>query len=303
MAIPLCGFAQNESNIKILSDGPIKFYKTISTNAYFIENVKLKSGQVQLEYLGEPFTLNLNRAKLLVIFEDCVNTRTKASKSDMTEARIIQLVNDYYNCETFTTSFELSESEKTEQKYSTQKSVINYDIGFGYYSETLDFSINSLSKQSKSEGGFSLYASFNISPSHLGSLTGRLFYDFSLQYNLGNSFEFSGIEKDLSSLLITLTPKYYFSKPQSKFNPFLGASFGAIVLDYDITDNSAILFDNVDSSKTKFIYGIEIGAEILNNFEFTISYFPDYKYDIFIDEETTLRSRFQNLAFKMGYKF
>ena len=49
--------------------------------------------------------------------------------------------------------------------------------------------------------------------------------------------------------------------------------------------------------------GIEVGAEFLNNFEFTFGYYPDYKNDIVIDEDNIIRSNFKNLTFKLGYKF
>jgi opacity protein-like surface antigen len=309
----LCSFAQeqkhsidvsgNKTSVAILTSGPIKFYKATNGNTHYIENVKLQSGIVELKNLGESRSLNSNRGKLLVIFKDCVQTRSKAAKSDMREARVLQLIDEYNNCTEYTKDFELSEREKIDQSYSTQKSVLNYDVGIGYHNQTTNFRVNSANEQSESNSSLSIYASLNISPSHLGSLTGKLFYDFALQYNLGTSFEFANIDKNLSSLLITLTPKYYFSKPKSNFNPFIGAGFGAVILDYEITDTTGILFDTIDSSRTKFIYGLELGTEFLNNFEFTFNYYPNYTTNISVDDETVLRSKFQNLTFKLGYKF
>ncbi|MCC1484951.1 outer membrane beta-barrel protein [Winogradskyella immobilis] len=293
----------NQTSVKVLSSGTINFYKTASTNTHYIENTKLQTGIVELKKLGEPHTVNKNRGKLIVIFNDCVSIRTKASKSDMTEARVIQLINDYNNCSEYTDSFELSERQKIDQTYANQKSVLNYDFGIGYHNQTTDIRINNQGEQSEDDGSLSLFASLNISPAHLGSLTGRLFYDFTLQYNFNTSFEFTNVEQDLSSLQITITPKYYFNKPESKLNPFIGAGLGAVILDYEITDITQVTFDTIDSSRTKFIYGFEIGAEFLSDFEFTLAYYPDYKNDIVIDEDNIIRSDFQNLSFKLGYKF
>jgi hypothetical protein len=294
--------AQNKNNIEVLANGDVKFYKVHSNNAFYIENVKLKTGEVQLDYLGDPFSQNANRAKLRVIFADCVESRTKVSKSDLSASKVIQLINEYHNCKNYTTDFELSVQQQLEQKYAFQKSIINFDIGFGYYNETVEFAPSSV-RESTPNSTFSIYGSFNISPAHLGSLTGRLFYDFSFQYNANSTIEFGTIKKELSSFFMTLTPKYYIFNQNSKFNPFIGASFGAAVLNYDLTQSSNVLFNNIDSSSTTFIYGLEAGAAFLDHFELTLSYLPNYQYTITIDDETVVNSRFSNVTIKLGYKF
>ncbi|ARV10536.1 hypothetical protein BTO05_13165 [Winogradskyella sp. PC-19] len=292
------------TEVKTLKDTPeVGFYKTTETNRYFIENKKNSSGLVYLENLSYPSTNGKNRGKLLVIFSDCVSVRTKTSKSDISEGLIAQLIEEYTNCESYSEDFELSKRQKKDQSYANQESIINYDFGFGYYSQELEFMVNDNPSLTNSEGGLSAFVSINISPKHLGSLTGRLFYDFTLQYNFKTAYEFSTFDNKISSVQLTIAPKYYFSKSNATIYPFIGASIGAVLLKYDYTDTSSVVFQNVDSSDTKVIYGFEIGAQILTDFEVTLSYYPDYKFGIFIDDINTVNSRFKNLNFKLGYKF
>lgn len=291
------------TQVDVLSDTPIGFYKTVETNKYYIENKKNNSGLVYLENLSYPFTNGKNRGKLLVVFNDCVSVRTKTSKSDISEGIILQLIEEYENCGDYSKEFELSERQKKDQSFANQKSIVNYDFGVGYYSQELEFTVNNNSPITTTEGNLSAYASVNISPKHLGNLTGRLFYDFTLQYNFKAEYNFAPYQAEISSAQITVAPKYYFAKTDAKINPFLGASIGAIVIEYDYTDTSAILFQNIDSSATRLIYGFEVGAQIFTDFEFTLSYNPDYKFDIFIDDMDIINSRFQSLNFSLGYKF
>lgn len=296
-------FSGEKIEVELLTNSDVKFYKS-KNNKYFIENTKLKTEITELKDLEYTYTNSKNRGKILVIFRDCISLRTKIEKSDISESRILQLINDYNNCETYNANYELSEKQKKDQKYSEQKSIINYDFGVGYYSQKLDFRVNSNPELSDTSGSASLFFSFNISPSHLGALRGQLFYDFTLQYNLKTTYNFSDFENEISSVLITVAPKYYFKKMGSKFNPFLSANFGATVLNYNYTNNSGVLFDKIDSSDTKFIYGFEAGIEFLNNFEFTIDYLPDYKFDLIINQnEDRIKSRFESFNFKLGYKF
>ena len=292
------------TEIKILKDTPqIGFYKTIATNRYYIDNKKNSTGLVYLENLSYQATNAKNRGNLLVIFNDCLMVRTKASKSDISEGSIIQLIDEYDICENYSENFELSERQIKNQSYANQKSIINYDMGLGYYSQELEFTLNSNPPSENTEGSLSVYASVNISPKHLGSMTGRLFYDFTLQHNFKTKYDFGIYKSEISSTQITFAPKYYFLKSEAKINPFLGSSIGAVLLNYSYTDNTNILFQNIDSSDTKVIYGFEIGAQVLTNFEFTLSYYPDYKFNIYIDDMNTINSRFKNLNFKLGYKF
>lgn len=291
------------TQVDVLSDTPIGFYKTVETNKYYIENKKNNSGLVYLENLSYPLTNGKNRGKLLVVFNDCVSVRTKTSKSDISEGIILQLIEEYENCGDYSKEFELSERQKKDQSFANQKSIVNYDFGVGYYSQELEFTVNNNSPITTTEGSLSAYASVNISPKHLGNLTGRLFYDFTLQYNFKAEYNFAPYQAEISSAQITVAPKYYFAKTDAKINPFLGASIGAIVIEYDYTDTSAILFQNIDSSATRLIYGFEVGAQIFTDFEFILSYNPDYKFDIFIDDMDIINSRFQSLNFSLGYKF
>lgn len=291
------------TQVEVLTDTPIGFYKTVATNRYYIENKKNNSGLVYLENLSYAITNGKNRGKLLVIFNDCVSVRTKTSKSDISEGLIIQLINEYNNCGNYSKEFELSERQKNNQSYANQKSIINYDFGLGYYSQELEFTLNDNPSFTNTKSGLSAYASVNISPKHLGSLTGHLFYDFTLQYNFKTNYNLTTYETEMSSAQIMVTPKYYFSQPNSQINPFIGASIGAVLLNYNYTDTGNVLFENIDSSDTKVIYGFEVGAQIFTDFELTLSYYPDYKFDIFIDDINTINSRFKNMNVRLGYRF
>ncbi len=288
---------------KLLTDGNVKFYKDVKNNTHYIENSRTQSGIIELKGLGNPNVNSTNRGKLLVIFGDCVSVRNKAQRSDITEIRIIQLIDDYNNCGEYTSSYELSGRDQKDQSYASQKTIINFDAGIGYYNETTDLTIDDNPEIDDNDSNFSIYASFNISPKHLKSLTGRLFFDFAIQYNFGTSVEFPTVSQDLSSLFITLTPKYYFNQPESTFNPFLGVGFGAAIIDYEIEDKTNAVFEGFDRTKTKFIYGIELGAEFLNNFEAALIYYPDFKTRDVIEDDISLRSKFKNLTFRLGYKF
>ncbi|MFD1063493.1 hypothetical protein ACFQ1Q_09570 [Winogradskyella litorisediminis] len=287
----------------ILSESPIGFYKTKETNRYYIENKKNTTELVSLDNLSYPPTNGKNRGKLLVIFSDCVSVRSKASKSDLSEGRILALIEMYKNCESYTEDYELSTREKINQSYANQKSIVNYDFGAGYYNQELNFRLNGNRSLASNKGGISIYASANISPKHLISLTGRLFYDFSLQYNFNSTYDFGNFKSDISSLFVTVAPKYYLNKSITKLNPFIGASIGAAILNYDYTDDSGVDFSKIDGTDVKVIYGFHLGTELFDDFELSLNYYPDYKFNVVIDDTTAINSKFNSLNLNIGYKF
>lgn len=293
--------------LEVVVKGDANFYKSLKTQKLYIENTKNKSGFVQLINPGDIDTRRANTGKLLVVFEDCLPVRTRTYDSELSVNRITQLMNDYNNCDQLSEEFEITKQEETDQTYSDQKTLLNFDIGAGYFGLDNDIAIitdESTTSDNATGGGLSFYASLNISPSYFNGYTGNIYMDISLQYNLNNSIEFSDINKDLSSLFLNFTPKYYLGNIKANFRPFVGFGFGIGLLNVEIEDNTGARFDRVNDTVFRFLYSPQIGVLLFNTFEVSADFYPYYSNDIILESsEVKLESTFTSFTIKLGYHF
>ncbi|WP_298761258.1 OmpW family outer membrane protein [uncultured Psychroserpens sp.] len=289
---------------EVLSNGNVKFYKTLIENTYFIENSKNKTGAIQLTNVDDVNSYKANRGKLLVIFKDCVEARKMTNNNVLSRKKIMNIINVYNECSNYSDEYQLTSKEASDQNYIFAKGIINFDIGIGYYLESSDLNIPTYIDASDNTSGLSIYASVNISPRFVKNLIGKFYFDLGVQYNFNASSEVDNkISQDISSIFITLTPKYYFKEKESQFNPYIGLAFGAALISYDVLDLNQNLFTQRKGSNTRFIYGLELGTTIMTNFEASLVYYPDFQNDIKILEQNELSTKKSNLSFRLGYKF
>lgn len=293
--------------LEVLVYGDANLYKSLKTQNLYVENTKLKTGTIELINPEKISTSRTNKGKLLVVFEDCLEVRTRTYDSEMSINRISQLMEAYNNCEKLSDNFEITKQEEANQAYSDQKTLINFDLGGGYFGLDNDIAIiteDAITRDSADSGGMSIYASLNISPAYFNNYMGNIYLDFSLQYNFNQNVEFSDIDKELSSLILSFTPKYYFGDANASIRPFVGFGLGIGLLSFNIEDKTGAVFNTVDDSVFRFFYSPQIGLLLFNNLEVSADFYPYYSNNLLIESgDVRLESTFTSFTVKLGYHF
>jgi hypothetical protein len=301
------GAKGNTQLLKVIINGDARLYQSLKGGRTYVENIRLKTGTVEIFPGSDPRSLNSNRGKLLVVFQDCLAARERTNDSPTTMDEIKSLVRFYNDCDTYNKDFELTKKEQTAQKYADKTSIVHFDAGLGIFflnndiglsGEDLNYSANDKAT------GLSVFASVNFSPNYLYSLMDKLYFNVSLQYNFKSSLEFEEVSQDFSNLNLMFAPRYYFGNSDSKIRPYLGFGVGMGLLNFQVEDLSNSRFENFDDSIIQFMYAFQAGVLITDHFELSIEYFPYFNYSTFIQpEEIRYKSTFDSVLIKLAYRF
>jgi hypothetical protein len=293
--------------LEVMVLGDARLYKSLKTQKLYVENVKLNTGIVELVQASDLKTNKVNRGRLLVVFKDCQSVRERTYDSDLKLNSIKLLVNAYNSCADINEDYQFTNDEQRAQQYADEKTMITFDIGAGYYSIKSDIAVLTEDRDyfdSDQSGGFSLYASLNISPNYFYGYTGKIFADISLQYNFQSDLAFDEVSQSVSNLNLMFTPKFYFGTTSSNFRPFLGFGVGLSAIFMDIEDLADSRFPETSDTAIKFIYGPQFGFLLFNKVEVSADIFPYFSRDLFFDRnEVKVESTFSSFTIKLGYNF